>query len=84
MQDASAGGPIDILINNAAFGYLRRLDAVAWDRDADLVQLNMTSLVELGRCLVDARKASTGPAYMLNIASTGSYQSVSNMALCAA
>jgi uncharacterized protein len=46
--DATAGGPIDILI------------------------------------FVDARKASTAPAYMVNIASTGAYQSVPNMALYAA
>ena len=81
---AIVGGPIDILINNAGFGYFRRFDEVDWARDAELVQLNMTSLVELARCFVDARKASTGPAHMVNIASTGAYQSVPNMALYAA
>ena len=79
-----ASGPIDILINNAGFGYFRRFDAVDWARDAELVQLNMTSLVELARYFVDARKASIGPAHMVNIASTGAYQSVPNMALYAA
>jgi short-subunit dehydrogenase len=44
----------------------------------------MTSLVALARCFVDARKGCTGPAHMLNIASTGAYQSVPNMALYAA
>ena len=82
--DATAGGPIDILINNAGFGYFRRFDEVDWARDAELVQLNMTSLVALARCFVDARKASTAPSYMVNIASTGAYQSVPNMALYAA
>ena len=82
--DAAAGGLIDILINNAGFGYFRRFDEVDWARDAELVQLNMTSLVALARCFVDARKASTAPAYMVNIASTGAYQSVPNMALYAA
>jgi short-subunit dehydrogenase len=82
--DACAGGPIDILINNAGFGYFRRFDEVDWARDAELIQLNMTSLVALARCFVDARKASTAPAYMVNIASTGAYQSVPNMALYAA
>ncbi|CAN7703499.1 SDR family NAD(P)-dependent oxidoreductase [Variovorax paradoxus] len=83
-DEAIAGGPIDILINNAGFGYFRRFDEVDWARDAELVQLNMTSLVALARCFVDARKASTGPAHMVNIASTGAYQSVPNMALYAA
>jgi short-subunit dehydrogenase len=77
-------GSIDILINNAGFGYFRRFDEVDWARDAELIQLNMTSLVALARCFVDARKSSTGPAHMLNIASTGAYQSVPNMALYAA
>lgn len=81
---ATANGPIDILINNAGFGYFRRFDEVDWARDAELMQLNMTSLVQLARCFVDAHKASTTPAHMLNISSTGAYQSVPNMALYAA
>ncbi|WP_018609947.1 SDR family NAD(P)-dependent oxidoreductase [Uliginosibacterium gangwonense] len=81
---ATANGPIDILINNAGFGYFRRFDEVDWSRDAELIQLNLTSLVALARCFVDAHKAGTAPAHMLNIASTGAYQSVPNMALYAA
>ncbi|HMG51990.1 MAG TPA: SDR family NAD(P)-dependent oxidoreductase, partial [Kofleriaceae bacterium] len=50
---ARAGGAIDILINNAGFGYFRRFDEVDWSRDAELIQLNMTSLVALARCFVD-------------------------------
>jgi uncharacterized protein len=81
---ATAKGPIDILVNNAGFGYFRRFDEVDWSRDAELVQLNMTSLVALARQFVDAHEASTGPSHMLNIASTGAYQAVPNMALYAA
>lgn len=81
---ARTSGPIDILINNAGFGYFRRFDEVDWTRDAELIQLNMTSLVALARLFVDARKASPGLAHMVNISSTGAYQSVPNMALYAA
>jgi len=81
---AIASGPVDILINNAGFGYFRRFDSVDWARDAELVQLNMTSLVELTRCFVDSRKANTGRAHIVNMSSTGAYQSVPNMALYAA
>ena len=81
---AVAGGPIDILINNAGFGYFRRFDEVDWARDAELIQLNMTSLVVLAKCFIDAHKTTIATAYMLNIASTGAYQSVPNMALYAA
>ena len=67
---ATASGPIDILINNAGFGYFHRFDEVDWARDAELIQLNMTSLVQLARCFVDAHEASAAPAHMLNLAST--------------
>lgn len=82
--NATATGSIDILINNAGFGYFRRFDEVDWNRDSELIQLNMTSLVALARCFVDEHKTSTEPAQILNIASTGAYQSVPNMALYAA
>jgi uncharacterized protein len=81
---AIAGGPIDILINNAGFGYFRRFDEVDWARDAELVQLNITSLVALAKHFVDSRKSLSGRAHLVNIASTGAYQSVPNMALYAA
>jgi short-subunit dehydrogenase len=83
---ARATGPVDILVNNAGFGYFRPFRTVDWRRDAELIQLNMTSLVELARRFVDDR--STGfahdRAYLVNIASIGAYQAVPNMALYAA
>src|SRR6188768_4180365 len=48
-EAASAGGPIDILINNAGFGYVRAFVDADLERDAELLQLNITSLVELSR-----------------------------------
>jgi hypothetical protein len=98
-QTASAAGPIDILINNAGFGYLRPFSAVDWQRDAELLQLNVVSLVELSRRFVDhhtghhtghptshptgAPQPAAGRAYLLNVASIGAYQAVPNMALYA-
>lgn len=84
LWSAAAKTPVDILINNAGFGYFRPFTAIDWARDAELVQLNITSLVELTRLFVDHRKERTGRAYLMNIASIGAYQSVPNMALYAA
>jgi len=80
---ARAGGPIDILINNAGFGTFRRFGAAEWDRDAEMIQLNIASLVELSRRFVDDRARADGRAYLVNIASIAAYQSVPHMALYA-
>ena len=76
---ATAGGAVDIVVNNAGFGYLTPFAAASWERDAEMIQLNMTSLVELSRRFVDANRSRRG--YILNIASIGAYQAVPNMAL---
>ena len=83
---ATAGGPIDILINNAGFGYFSGFADADWARDSELVQLNVTSLVELSRRFVDSRTRASDPdrAYLVNIASIGAYQSVPNFAVYAA
>jgi uncharacterized protein len=80
----AARSPVDILVNNAGFGYFRPYTEVDWKRDAELVQLNITSLVELSRAFVDDRKTRDARAYLLNVASIGAYQAVPNMALYAA
>jgi uncharacterized protein len=81
---AAARTSIDILINNAGFGYFRPFVEIDWARDAELVQLNMTSLVELSRYFVDHRRDRDERSYLVNIASIGAYQSVPNMALYSA
>jgi len=55
---AATRTPVDILINNAGFGYFRPFGAIEWERDAELVQLNIASLVELSRLFVDHHSAS--------------------------
>ena len=81
---ARAGGPIDILVNNAGFGYFRRFDEVDWERNAELLQLNVMALVELSRRFVADRQGASGRGYLLNVASTAGYQSVPNFAVYAA
>jgi short-subunit dehydrogenase len=85
---ARTAAPIDILINNAGFGYFRAFAAADWPRDAELLQLNIASLVELSRRFIDDRGndhgGAQGRAYLVNIASIGAYQSVPHMAVYAA
>jgi uncharacterized protein len=76
-----AAGPVDILINNAGFGYFRAFLDADWQRDAELLQLNITSLVELSRRFCDARKGNPERGYLVNIASIAAYQSTPNFAV---
>jgi short-subunit dehydrogenase len=84
LWSAAARTQVDILINNAGFGYFRSFAEIDWARDAELVQLNITSLVELSKAFVEHRRGRDDRGYLLNIASIGAYQSVPNMAVYAA
>lgn len=81
---ATASGPIEILVNNAGFGYFRAFASADAARDAELLQLNIASLVELTRSFVAARAREPGRAYAVNIASIAAYQSTPNFAVYAA
>lgn len=83
-QTATAGGPIDVVINNAGFGTFRRFGEVDWARDAELLQLNITSLVELSHLFVASCAGRRTPAYLLNVASIAAFQAVPHMASYAA
>jgi len=76
-----AAGAVNILINNAGFGYFRAFADADWARDAEMLQLNITSLVELSRRFVESRQGKTERAYLVNIASIAAYQSTPNFAV---
>jgi short-subunit dehydrogenase len=78
------GAKVDILVNNAGFGYFRAFGTIEHERDMELMQLNLTSLVELTRFFLDHRHGSFDRAYLMNIASIAAYQSVPNNAIYAA
>jgi short-subunit dehydrogenase len=78
------GAKVDVLVNNAGFGYFRAFGTIDHERDLELMQLNLTSLVELTRYFLDHRHGSFDRGYLLNIASIAAYQSVPNNAIYAA
>lgn len=81
-QRATAQRPLDILVNNAGFGYFRAFTTGDWERDAELLQLNVVSVVELCHHFVrSALAADRGtPAHVLNVASIAAYQSIPHFA----
>jgi short-subunit dehydrogenase len=75
---ATAGGPIDILINNAGFGHLRPFGEVDLGRERELLQLNIVSLVELTHHYVTshATRRSGRRGHVMNVSSIAAWQAV--------
>jgi short-subunit dehydrogenase len=71
---------LDVLVNNAGFGTFRTFTSAEWERDAELLQLNVVSLVELCHRFVSAARTRDSAAYILNVASIAAYQSIPNFA----
>jgi short-subunit dehydrogenase len=78
---ATDGGPIEVLVNNAGFGHFRPFADVAAERDVEMLQLNVASLVALCHRFV-AQNLARG--WILNVASIAAYQSVPYFATYAA
>lgn len=69
----SAGIEIDVLVNNAGFGALGSFVESSLERQLQMMQVNMTSLVELSRRLLPGMlQRSRGG--VLNVASTAAFQ----------
>jgi hypothetical protein len=86
-ERATVSRGVDLLINNAGFGTFRPFTSAEWERDAELLQLNVVTLVELCHRFVAAAKGrgqGRGQARILNIASIAAYQSIPNFANYAA
>lgn len=85
-QRATAGGAIDVLINNAGFGHFRPFGSVAAERELAMLQLNVAAVVELAHAFVAAHagRAPERPAYLMNVSSIAAWQATPNFATYAA
>jgi short-subunit dehydrogenase len=70
---SGAGIDIDILVNNAGFGARGSVADLSINRQVQMMQVNMTSLVELTRRLLPGM-IQRGGGGILNVASTASFQ----------
>jgi short-subunit dehydrogenase len=80
----AAGEQIDILVNNAGAGRYQAFEQQSWDDLATMIQLNVTSLVELTHRFLPEMRKSGRRAYVLNVASIAAYQPVPYFACYAA
>lgn len=74
---------IDLLINNAGFGSMGDFAKLDLDRELNMIDLNIRSLVELTNLLLQPMRERKGGAIM-NVASTAGFQPVPFMATYAA
>lgn len=74
---------VDILINNAGYGLFGAFETKSIEQITNMMQLNMTTLVELCHIFIPQLK-SKSQSYILNVASTAAYQAVPTLASYAA
>ena len=74
---------VSILVNNAGYGLWGSLENTSWVDLSNMMNLNMVSLVELCHALLPELKKHS-QSYVLNVASTASYQAIPTLATYAA
>ncbi len=79
-QLESSNWTIDGLINNAGFGDRGAFVDLPLDRQLQMIQLNVTTLVELTHRLLPKMLNQQSP-YIINVASTAAFQAGPNMAI---
>jgi hypothetical protein len=85
-QQATAGGAVDVLVNNAGFGHFRPFGDIALARETEMLRLNIIALVELSHAFVDAHRdrSPAKPAHLMNVASIAAWQPVPHFSTYAA
>jgi len=77
------GLEVEVLINNAGYGIYGMFEDIAWEREAQMIQLDMVALTHLTK-LYSKDMAARGKGYILLISSIGAYQATPTYAAYAA
>jgi short-subunit dehydrogenase len=80
LEDQLGGRRVDVLVNNAGFGAIGRFDEIELARQLEMIQVNVTALVDLTHRLLPGM-ISRGAGGVLNVASTASFQAGPWMAI---
>jgi uncharacterized protein len=72
-QLKTAGTAIDILINNAGYGVYGPFTEIAWERERNMLELDIITLVHMTKLFV-ADMVARNSGYILQVASIGAYQ----------
>ena len=76
--------PVTMLINNAGYGLSGGFEKYTAQDHAAMMQVNMTTLVNLVALFLPLLKKQPGQSYILNIASTAAYQAIPYLSTYAA
>ena len=74
---------VNILINNAGYGIWGTVESTPWNALSNMMQLNMNVVAQLCSGLIPELKKHS-QSYIMNVASTASYQAVPTLATYAA
>ena len=74
------GVTVDVLVNNAGFGALGQFDQLDPQRQLDMIQVNVTAVVELTHLFLQGMIARNAGG-VLNVASTAAFQPGPHMAI---
>jgi len=80
---ASAGIPLNFLINNAGLGDHGRFETGEWERVREMLDVNIGALTRLTHALLPTLKAQAGAA-ILNVSSSAGFVPIPKMAVYAA
>lgn len=69
----AAGKPVDVLVNNAGFGLYGEFVSLDWDREKNMLDLDIITLVHLTKLFLKDMVARDF-GYVLQVASIGAYQ----------
>lgn len=72
-QIKDAGYTVDVLVNNAGFGIFGRFTEIPWERERQLLELDIIALVQMTKLFVNDMVARRF-GFVLQLASIGAYQ----------
>lgn len=72
-QVAERGKAVDVLVNNAGYGLYGRFLEIPWQREKDMIELDIITLVHLTKLFLQGMVARNF-GYVLHVSSIGAYQ----------
>jgi uncharacterized protein len=74
---------ISVLINNAGYGLSGKIDKYSIADNSNMIQLNVLALTQITQTFIPLLEKNN-PAFILNVASTASYQAIPGLAIYSA